>query len=423
MLDIKSYCCGKTLTILPALQVVSERKPRNMVFQFYSEIFNALRLISFKHGEIEILTLDEMDAKFMREALRQARKGLGRTSPNPAVGAVVVRDGRILAKGYHRKAGLAHAELEALSKLGGRADGGTLYVNLEPCNHYGRTPPCTEAILGSGLKRVVVGMNDPNPMVSGGGNEFLRQRGIDVTTGVLETECRRLNEAFIKFVISGRPFVAVKSALTIDGWTATSGGHSKWITNEKSRQFVHRLRDQVDAVMVGIGTVLADNPSLTVRLKQACGKDPLRIIVDTHLRTPLNAKILNHDSSSDTLIVVGSQVSDQALKRFQKKGVSTLVCPMKTGMIDLAALMGILGKMSVTSLLVEGGSLITGSMLRERLVDKFYIFKAPKILGGGDGVPMAAGPGSIRMDECLVLKDIHVRRFDDDILIVGYPEY
>jgi diaminohydroxyphosphoribosylaminopyrimidine deaminase/5-amino-6-(5-phosphoribosylamino)uracil reductase len=334
-----------------------------------------------------------MDTKFMREALRQARKGLGRTSPNPAVGAVVVRDGCILAKGYHRKAGLAHAEVEALSKLGGRADGGTLYVNLEPCNHYGRTPPCTEAILGSGLKRVVVGMNDPNPLVSGGGNEFLRQRGIDVTTGVLETECRQLNEAFIKFVTSGRPFVAVKSALTIDGWTATSGGHSKWITNEKSRQFVHRLRDQVDAVMV------------------------------TNLRTPLDAKILNHDSLSDTIIVVGSQVRDRELKRFQKNGVSTLVCPMKTGMIDLAALMGILGKMSVTSLLVEGGSLITGSMLRERLVDKFYIFKAPKILGGGDGVPMAAGPGSKKMDECLVLKDIHVRRFDDDILVVGYPDY
>ena len=367
--------------------------------------------------------MDEMDAKFMREALRQARKGLGRTSPNPAVGAVVVRDGRILAKGYHRKAGLAHAEVEVLSKLGGRADGGTLYVNLEPCNHYGRTPPCTEAILGSGLKRVVVGMNDPNPLVSGGGNEFLRQRGIDVTTGVLEMECRQLNEAFIKFVTSGRPFVAVKSALTIDGWTATSGGHSKWITNEKSRQFVHRLRDQVDAVMVGIGTVLADNPLLTARLKRTSGKDPLRIIVDTNLRTPLNAKILNHDSLSDTIIVVGSQVRDRELKRFQKKGVSTLVCPMKTGMVDLAALMGILGKMSVTSLLVEGGSLIAGSMLRERLVDKFYIFKAPKILGGGDGVPMAAGPGSKRMDECLVLKDIHVRRFDDDILVVGYPEY
>jgi diaminohydroxyphosphoribosylaminopyrimidine deaminase/5-amino-6-(5-phosphoribosylamino)uracil reductase len=369
------------------------------------------------------LTLDEMDVRFMREALRQARKGLGRTSPNPAVGAVIVREGRILARGYHRKAGLAHAEVEALSKLGGRADRGTLYVTLEPCNHYGKTPPCTEAILRSGIKRVVVGMNDPNPRVSGGGNEFLRKKGIDVTTGVLETDCRRLNEAFIKFVTSGRPFVIVKSALTLDGWTATSGGHSKWITNEKSRRFVHRLRDQVDAVLVGIGTLLADNPLLTVRLNRTRNRDPLRIIVDTHLRTPLDAKILNQESSSDTLIIVGSQVKGRELKRFQKQGVSTLVCPMKTGMIDLAALMGILGEMSVTSLLVEGGSLITGSMLRERLVDKFYIFKAPKILGGGDGVPMAAGPGPKRMDQCPVLKDIHVRRFDDDTLIVGYPEY
>jgi len=368
-------------------------------------------------------TLGEMDVKFMREALRQARKGLGRTSPNPAVGAVIVREGRILAKGYHRKAGLAHAEVEALSQLGGRADRGTLYVTLEPCNHYGKTPPCTEAILRGGIKRVVVGMNDPNPRVSGGGNEFLRNKGIDVTTGILETDCRRLNEAFIKFVTSGRPFVIVKSALTLDGWTATAGGHSKWITNEKSRRFVHRLRDQVDAVLVGIGTLLADNPLLTVRLNRTCNRDPLRIIVDTHLRTPLDAKILNQASSSDTLIVVGSQVTGREQKRFQKQGVSTLVCPMKAGMIDLAALMGILGNMSVTSLLVEGGSLITGSMLRERLVDKFYIFKAPKVLGGEDGIPMAAGPGPKRMDQCPVLKDIHVRRFDDDTLIVGYPEY
>jgi diaminohydroxyphosphoribosylaminopyrimidine deaminase/5-amino-6-(5-phosphoribosylamino)uracil reductase len=364
-----------------------------------------------------------MDVKFMREALRQARKGLGRTSPNPAVGAVIVRKGRILAKGYHRRAGLAHAEVEALSQLGGRADRGTLYVTLEPCNHYGKTPPCTEAILRGGIKRVVVGMNDPNPRVSGGGNEFLRKKGIDVTTGVLETDCRRLNEAFIKFVASGRPFVIIKSALTLDGWTATSGGHSKWITNEKSRRFVHRLRDQVDAVLVGIGTLLADNPLLTVRLNRTGNRDPLRIIVDTHLRTPLDAKILNQESSSDTLIVVGSQVTGREQKRFQKQGVSTLVCPMKAGMIDLAALMGILGNMSVTSLLVEGGSLITGSMLRERLVDKFYIFKAPKVLGGGDGIPMAAGPGPKKMDQCPVLKDIRVRRFDDDTLIVGYPEY
>ena len=367
--------------------------------------------------------MNEMDEKFMREALRQAQKGIGRTSPNPAVGAVIVRDGQILANAYHRKAGLPHAEVEALSKLQGSAPGGTLYVNLEPCNHYGKTPPCTEAILRSGLERVVVGMKDPNPAVTGGGCEFLRKNGIEVITGILEPECRQLNEAFIKFATSGRPFVILKSALTMDGWTATSQGHSKWITSEKSRQFVHRLRDQVDAVMVGIGTIIADDPSLTTRLNRGLGKDPLRIIVDTHLRTPTNAKVLNHSSSADTLLVVGPHVRDRDFKRVQKEGISTLTCPMKNGMIDLVALIGVLEKMSVISLLVEGGALITGSMLRERLVDKFYVFIAPKILGGEDGVAMAAGPGAKRMDECLSLKDIQVKRFGDDILVAGYPDY
>ena len=359
----------------------------------------------------------------MREALRQARKGLGRTSPNPVVGAVIVKDGQIIATGYHRKAGLPHAEVEVLSKSGGKALGNTLYVTLEPCNHYGRTPPCTEAILRSGLKRVVIGMMDPNRDVSGGGCGFLRENGVLVTTGILETECRRLNEAFLKFVISRRPFVIVKSALTMDGWTATATGHSKWITNDKSRQFVHRLRDRVDAVMVGVGTVLADDPVLTTRLKRGRGKDPLRVVVDTHLRTPLNAKVLNHDSPAETLVAVGSDVATEVLRKFQKKGVSTLVCPVKAGRVDLGSLMDRLAEMSVTSLLVEGGASITGSMLRERLIDKFFIFKAPKILGGDDGVPMAAGPGPKKMDQCLTLKDIQVRRFGEDILIAGYSDY
>lgn len=364
-----------------------------------------------------------MDSAFMRESLRQARKGLGRTSPNPAVGAVIVRNGNVIATGYHRKAGLPHAEAEALNKLGGKAPGDTLYVTLEPCNHYGKTPPCTEAILKSGLKRVVVGMNDPNPDVTGGGCKFLKENGVSVTSGVLETECRQLNEAFLKFVTSKRPFVIVKSALTIDGWTATATGNSKWITNEKSRQFVHRLRDQVDAVMVGVGTVVADDPLLTTRLKRGRGKDPLRVVVDTHLRIPLNAKIMNHDSYAKTLIAVGPDVTPKDRKLFQKKDISMLVCPVKDGRIELRALMELLAGMSVTSLLVEGGASVIGSMLRERLIDKFCIFKANKIFGGDNGFPMAAGPGPEKMDQCLNLKDIQVKRFGEDILIVGYPDY
>ncbi len=363
------------------------------------------------------------DIALMKESLRQARKGLGRTSPNPAVGAVIARNGNIIATGYHRKAGLPHAEVEALNKLGGKAPGDILYVTLEPCNHYGRTPPCTEAILKSGLKQVVVGMNDPNPNVSGGGCKFLEENGVSVTSGVLEEECRKLNEAFLKYITLRRPFVIVKSALTLDGWTATATGNSKWITNEKSRQFVHRLRDQVDAVMVGVGTVLADDPLLTTRLKRGRGKDPLRIVVDTHLRIPLNAKIMNHNSSAKTIIAIGPDVTPKDRKRFQEKGISTLVCPIKGGRIDLMALMGLLADMSVVSLLVEGGSSIVGSMLRERLIDKFCIYKANKIFGGDNGVPMAAGPGPEEMDKCLSIKDIQVKRFGEDMLIVGYPDY
>ena len=245
----------------------------------------------------------------------QARKGLGRTSPNPAVGALIVRNGEIIASGYHKRAGSGHAEIEALAKIGGRGHkNDILYVTLEPCNHHGRTPPCTEAILSSGIKKLVVGMKDPNPKVCGGGCEFLAGKGVEVRTGVLESECRRINEAFLKFATTGRPFVVVKSALTMDGWTATVTGHSRWVTNEKSRGFVHRLRDRLDGVLVGVGTVLADDPMLTTRLKRGVGKDPVRIILDTDLRIPDEAKVLNSDSSAPTLIAVGADVSRRRVR-------------------------------------------------------------------------------------------------------------
>jgi diaminohydroxyphosphoribosylaminopyrimidine deaminase/5-amino-6-(5-phosphoribosylamino)uracil reductase len=365
-----------------------------------------------------------MDEKFMRAALRQARKGLGRTSPNPAVGAVIVRDDKIIASGYHKRAGSGHAEIEVLAKIGGRGKNeDTLYVTLEPCNHQGRTPPCAEAILSSGIRKLVVGMRDPNPKVSGGGSEFLAQKGVEVRDGVLEAECRRLNEAFLKFATTGRPFAVAKSALTMDGWTATATGHSRWITNEKSRQFVHRLRDRFDGVLVGVGTILADDPMLTTRLKRGAGKDPVRIIVDTDLRIPDEAKVLNSDSSAPTLIAVGADVPPQRLRRVERKGIKHLSCPTKMGKIDLTALMDILGGMDIISLLVEGGSTIMGSMIRERLIDKFYIFKAPRILGGNDGIPMATGRGPREMNGSLRLRDIKVRRFGDDILVRAYPDY
>jgi diaminohydroxyphosphoribosylaminopyrimidine deaminase/5-amino-6-(5-phosphoribosylamino)uracil reductase len=360
----------------------------------------------------------------MKEALRLARKGLGRTSPNPAVGAVIVRSGRIIASGYHKRAGESHAEVEALAEVGfsARKDD-ILYVTLEPCHHQGRTPPCTQAILSSGLKTVVVGVRDPNPKVSGGGCEFLAERGIEIRTGILESKCRRLNEAYLKFISTDRPFMVVKTALTLDGWTATSTGQAKWITNERSRKFVHRLRDRIDGVMVGIGTVLADDPLLTTRLGTRRGKDPIRIIVDTHFRIPENARVLSPDSPAKTLIAVAREAPLERLEKVQSKGISIIRCPIKGAGVDLGALMESLGAMGITSVLAEGGSGIIGSMIREKRVDKFYIFKAPKILGGNDGIPMATGPGPEAMDACLALKDLKVRRFGDDILIRAYPDY
>lgn len=363
------------------------------------------------------------DVLFMREALRQARKGVGRTSPNPAVGAVIVREGRMAASGFHRRAGMPHAEVEAINRLGGVAEGATLYVTLEPCNHHGRTPPCTEAIIRSGIRRVVVGMEDPNPDVRGGGCGRLREKGIDVTCGVLDAECRRLNEAFVKFVTLKRPFVILKSALTLDGWTATATGHARWVTNERSRQFAHRLRDRVDAVMVGVGTVLADDPALTTRLRGRKGRDPARVIVDTHLRVRPGAKVLDHSSSAPTYLVAGERVARPKVDALRRPGVSFIFSRTRRGKIDLGRVLDILAEKQITSLLVEGGASLAGSMIRERLVDKFYIFMAPKVLGGGDGVPLAAGKGARRMDRCVALRDIRVRRFDEDILIEGYPRY
>jgi diaminohydroxyphosphoribosylaminopyrimidine deaminase / 5-amino-6-(5-phosphoribosylamino)uracil reductase len=368
--------------------------------------------------------LDGADEKFMKEALRLAGRGLGRTSPNPAVGAVVVRRGEVIASGYHRKAGSPHAEVDALTHLKtGARPGDTLYVTLEPCNHHGRTPPCTSAILEKGIKRVVVGMRDPNPNVQGGGCEFLASKGVEVKTGILEAVCRRLNEAYIKFVTTGRPFVIAKAALTLDGWTATSSGHSKWITGEASRRFVHRLRDKVDAVMVGIETVLADDPLLNTRLAGAKGKNPIRILLDTNLRTPQGARVLSHRDSAGTWIVVGDHVPPKKLKGYHGDKVMFLPCPKKKGRIDLGILMDRLGEKFITSVLLEGGSTLMGAMIHERLVDKFYIFKAPKLLGGGDGMPMARGSGVKRMEECIGLGDLEIRRFGQDVLFAGYPWY
>ena len=364
----------------------------------------------------------DIDESFMRKTIRLAKKGLGSTSPNPLVGAIVVKGGGIIGSGYHKKAGAPHAEIEALTKAGKNAKGATLYVNLEPCNHYGRTPPCTKAILKSKIKKVIVGMVDPNPHVIGGGCEFLSSHGVKVRCNVLEKACRRLNEVYISYITKNKPFVILKGALTLDGWIATKKGNSKWITGEKSRRFVHLLRKYVDAILVGKETVIKDDPYLTPYLLGRSASNPFRVIVDTHLRIPLESKVFHSSKSGLTIIAVGSNVDGVKRKKIEGLGTRVVSCRIRNGRIDLTDLLDTLAKMSISSVLVEGGATLFGSMIRENLVDKYYIFLAPKLLGGDNGLPFAKGPGCDSIERCFMLKDLKIRRFDEDIMIEAYPQ-
>ena len=365
------------------------------------------------------MTNDEI---FMKKALMLAQRGLGRTSPNPAVGAVVVKDDQIVGSGYHRKAGALHAEIEALSQAGQAARDATIYVNLEPCNHYGRTPPCTHAIVKSGIRRVVMGIADPNPHVTGGGSEYLRSKGVQVSRGVLEEACNRLNEAYITYITTGRPFVILKVALTLDGWIATRTGDSKWITNERSRKQVHILRRSVDAVMIGVETLMADNPRLLPYLLRSPCPNPVRIIADTHLRTPLDSMVLDSRLSGLTIIATGSKVSKQKMRAVQERGAEIVPCRLKSKRIDLSDLLEKLAAREISSILVEGGATLFDSFVRDGLVDKFYIFFGPRIFGGDNGVPFTRGPGCDMISNCKTVTVQKVKRFGDDLMIEAYPQ-
>jgi diaminohydroxyphosphoribosylaminopyrimidine deaminase/5-amino-6-(5-phosphoribosylamino)uracil reductase len=360
------------------------------------------------------------DNKFMQVALDLAKRGKGFTSPNPMVGAVVVRDGRIVGQGYHAAAGKPHAEVIAIDDAGSYARGATLYLTLEPCNHTGRTPPCTEKILTAGIGRVVVAMRDPNPNVKGGGLAYLADKGIEVTAGVCEASAVRLNEVFIKYICTKQPFVIVKCAATLDGRIATRTGDSKWVSGAASRAWVHGLRHAVDAIMVGVGTVNADNPSLTTRLDGFEGKDPLRYIIDTRLSISEDARVLNLESEAATTIVAGPKVPDEKKERLVKKGVYILTVPLLGDRIDLKRLTTALAEKGVTSILVEGGGGLIGSALRTGIVDKIHFFYAPKILGGDDGVPICRGEGPDLMGNCIPIKNMQVHIFDPDIMVEGY---
>ncbi len=361
-----------------------------------------------------------MDIPYMKMALELARKAQGRTSPNPIVGAVVVKDGSIVGTGYHQKAGTPHAEVHALNAAGERAYGADLYVTLEPCNHFGRTPPCTEAIIQAGIKRVFVALRDPNPLVSGKGLERLRAHGIEVYEGLLEDEARKANEVFLKYIRTKLPFVALKTATSLDGKIATEKGESQWITGEEARLRGHWLRSIYDAILVGIGTVKADNPSLTCRLPHQEGRDPVRIIVDSRLTIDEEARVLNLNSSAPTLIATTTLAPVEKRSLLQKKAEILVVGDGPR--VHLPSLLKMLGEKEITSVLVEGGGSINGSFLRENLVDKYYCFLAPKLIGGTRAPGSFGGEGFSFLNDAIELIDISLEHLGRDYLITGYPK-
>jgi len=352
------------------------------------------------------------DEYYIRRTLRLAAKARGMTSPNPMVGAVIVRNGEIISEDYHRAPGTPHAEALAIGKAGAHAMGAILYVNLEPCCHTEkRTPPCTGAIINAGIKKVVIAMTDPNPKVSGMGIRELRKAGIDVTSGVLENEAKRLNETYTKYIVTGRPFVILKIAMTLDGKIATPAGQSKWITGEKARNMVHRLRGSVDAVMTAIGTVRADNPQMTARMRGF--KNPLRIVIDPALEIPYDARILQMPPET---LVVTKRKGDKA-KNLENSGTNVIYFKEK---LDLGWLMDRLGTMVISSVLIEGGSSLNAHALEDGIVDKVIFFISPKIIGGKDSFPAVGGKNFRRLEEAYRMKDIRIRRIGEDILIEGY---
>ncbi|MBA4495683.1 bifunctional diaminohydroxyphosphoribosylaminopyrimidine deaminase/5-amino-6-(5-phosphoribosylamino)uracil reductase RibD [Paenactinomyces guangxiensis] len=354
---------------------------------------------------------------WMRLAYELAKSAAGQTSPNPMVGAVAVKEGRIIGSGAHLKAGTPHAEVYALNMAGAEAKGCTLYVTLEPCVHYGRTPPCTEKIISCGVKQVVIGSVDPDRNVSGKGISRMREAGIEVISGVLETECLKLNEAYFHHRRTGKPFVTLKTATTLDGKIATAGGDSRWITGEASRQYVHQLRHRYDAILVGVGTVLADNPRLTTRLETG-GVNPLRVIVDSSLRIPIDANVVD-TSEAPTWIFTTEARDFEKEKRLREKGVE--VIPAGAGpRVGWEPLLRHLGEKGILSLLVEGGGEVNASLLSENRVQKVIAFIAPKLIGGKDSPTSVEGESPAKMAEARTLCDISIEQFGQDLCVTGY---
>jgi diaminohydroxyphosphoribosylaminopyrimidine deaminase/5-amino-6-(5-phosphoribosylamino)uracil reductase len=354
---------------------------------------------------------------FMELALSEAKKSLGRTSPNPAVGAVIVKEGMVVGKGYHHKAGAAHAEVNALLDAGEQARDATLYVTLEPCHHSGKTPPCTEAILRAGIRKVVIGMLDPNPRVVGGGAEYLCAQGLEVVSGLLEEQCKAINFPFIKHSSTGLPWIILKAGLSLDGKITLRPRRGDAITGIDANRYVHQVRNQVDALLIGVETALIDDPQLTTRLEGEPSRDPLRIVLDSSLRLPVDARMLTQQSDAATWVICGEQASSEKEARLLAAGAQVVRVPLSAeGRIDLVALLAFLGQRDICSILVEGGSRIHGAFCRQHLVDEFSLLYAPFIVGDA-GTPLVSGYCLENREAAPVLRILASRSIGRDVLL------
>ena len=361
---------------------------------------------------------DLKQRQYMQLALDLAKRGEGRTAPNPPVGAVIVNAGKIVGEGYHPRAGEPHAEIFALRQAGEKARRADIYVTLEPCSHHGKTPPCADALIAAGVKAVYVGAVDPNPQVSGRGIKRLQEAGIDVHTGILDVECCRLIKPFKKHISTGQPFTIYKAAMTLDGNTATTTGDSKWVSGEESRLQVHRLRDRVDAIMVGVGTVMNDDPLLNTRLPDRSGHDPLRIVIDSQLRISPECRMLKQKSAAKTLIATISSDQKRILS-LQAAGAEVIILPADSGKVSLPALWQELGQRNIQQLLLEGGSTLAASALSSGLIDQVMLFIAPKLLGGSSPFGIFSGSGCPSMAAAVSLEDVCYQQVGADLLITG----
>lgn len=361
------------------------------------------------------------DQDYMQLALQLAASAKGNTNPNPLVGAVIVKDGVIVGTGLHRKAGEPHAEVHAVKMAGDHAKGATIYVTLEPCSHYGKTPPCANLVKESGVARVVVATEDPNPEVAGRGIQLLRDAGVEVEVGILQEEAQKLNKRFIHNMLTDRPFVVAKFAMTLDGKIATYNGHSQWITNEEARADVHELRHEVDGILVGIQTVINDNPKLTTRLADRPGRNPIRVVLDRTLRTPLNAHIVN-TTEARTIIVTSHDANENAIKEYEKLGVEIIRVAVNASGLNLDETLQALYKQGITHLLVEGGGTVNASFLRNNFIDQYIVYIAPKVLGGKHSITPFTGDDVETIDFASLVEFDEVIRIGEDLRIIAYPK-